>query len=272
MNTSNPRTLNVPGLAWYSMTAVAPNLMRITEPHVHPLLRANIWWIRGNRDIVIDAGLGVVPLRSAIPEMFDRDPLLIVTHAHLDHSGGAYEFDEIAIHENEAKDLENPSPASLETHELYASLGMPMDVKASEQRMLEKLPDPDYQLDQYQRQPARATRWLRDGDVIRTGQSEQLEIIEGPGHSPGSICILDRTRRWLFTGDVLYKGQILDDIHGSNRADYVKTMQKIQNLPLEKAFPGHGGILDHQQVHAIASAYVSKHQRDNRPDYPGIIG
>lgn len=272
MTTLNPRTLSVPGLAWYSMTAVAPDLVRITEPHVHPLLRANIWWIRGNRDIVIDAGLGVVPLRSAIPEMFERDPLLIVTHAHLDHSGGAYEFDEIAIHENEAKDLEHPSAASLETSELYASLGMPMDVKASEQRMLEKLPDPDYRLDQYQRQPARATRRLRDGDVIRMGQSEQLEIMEGPGHSPGSICIFDRARGWLFTGDVLYKGQILDEIHGSNRADYVKTMQKIQDLRLEKAFPGHGEILDRQQVHAIASTYVSRHQRDNRPDFTGMNG
>jgi glyoxylase-like metal-dependent hydrolase (beta-lactamase superfamily II) len=50
--------------------------------------------LRGNdRDITIDAGLGVVAgLREAIPGLFERDPLVLLTHAHLDHVGRAAEF------------------------------------------------------------------------------------------------------------------------------------------------------------------------------------
>lgn len=59
--------------------------------------------MRGNdRDIVIDAGLGVVALRQAIPGLFERDPMVVLTHAHLEHVGGASEFGDRAAHPAEA--------------------------------------------------------------------------------------------------------------------------------------------------------------------------
>src|SRR4029450_7890809 len=78
---------------WYTQDEICSDVIRISEPHVNDLLSANFWWLRGNdRDIVVDAGLGVVALREAIPGMFDRDPMVLLTHAHLDHVGGAPDF------------------------------------------------------------------------------------------------------------------------------------------------------------------------------------
>ena len=66
---------------------------RVTEPHVHPFLRCNIWILTGtDKDLVVDAGLGVHSLRSGAPALFEREPDLLLTHAHLDHIGGAHEF------------------------------------------------------------------------------------------------------------------------------------------------------------------------------------
>jgi glyoxylase-like metal-dependent hydrolase (beta-lactamase superfamily II) len=88
---------------WYRQIEMGSNLVRISEPHVNPLVSANLWWLRGHdRDLVVDAGLGVVALREEIPPMFERDPLVLLTHSHLDHVGGAHEFRERAAHTAEA--------------------------------------------------------------------------------------------------------------------------------------------------------------------------
>jgi len=111
---------------WYTQVEVGNDVIRISEPHVNELLSANFWWLRGNdRDIVIDApGLGVVALQEAIPGMFERDPMVLLTHAHLDHVGGATEFGDRAAHPAEAALLVAGVPASLYGAELYDKLGI----------------------------------------------------------------------------------------------------------------------------------------------------
>ncbi|GAB3932381.1 hypothetical protein GCM10027614_01470 [Micromonospora vulcania] len=110
---------------WFTQAEASSDVIRISEPHVNELLSANFWWLRGDdRDIVVDAGLGVVALRDAIPSMFERDPMVLLTHAHLDHVGGANEFAERAAHPAEAGLLAAGVPASLYGAELYDKLGI----------------------------------------------------------------------------------------------------------------------------------------------------
>ena len=48
---------------------------------------------------------------------------------------------------------------------------------------------------------------VRDGNSIDLG-GRRLEVIEIPGHTPGSIAILDVERRILFSGDTVQDGSI----------------------------------------------------------------
>jgi glyoxylase-like metal-dependent hydrolase (beta-lactamase superfamily II) len=99
---------------WYEQVPVGDDLVRVGEPRVGELLSANVWWLHGaDRDVVVDTGLGVVDLRTQPPLMFERDPLALLTHAHLDHVGGAHAFSERAAHPAEAAVLANGVPASL---------------------------------------------------------------------------------------------------------------------------------------------------------------
>ena len=129
---------------WYEQIPVGSDLVRVGEPHVGELLSANLWWLRGSdRDIVVDSGLGVVDLREHIPPMFERDPLVLLTHSHLDHVGGAYAFRERAAHAAEATILAKGVPASLYGPELYARLGLDARGEHIPELLIDDLPHPD---------------------------------------------------------------------------------------------------------------------------------
>ena len=95
----------------------------VTEPHVHPFLRCNIWHLRGaDKDVVVDAGLGVASLRSGVSHLFEREPDLLLTHARLDHIGGAHEFATSYAHV--AERAHTPAPGTLRRDRLIDALGL----------------------------------------------------------------------------------------------------------------------------------------------------
>src|SRR5689334_12340703 len=139
------RTPDADMVDWYTQVEMASDVIRISEPHVNELLSANFWWLRGSdRDIVIDAGLGVVALRETIPGLFERDPLVLLTHAHLDHVGGAPEFADRAAHPAEAEVLKAGAPASLYGAELYDRQGLDAAGEPVPELMIDVLPGPGY--------------------------------------------------------------------------------------------------------------------------------
>jgi hypothetical protein len=58
---------------WFSVDEVDEGVLRITEPHALPLIRANLFLVRGRaRDLLIDSGLGIGRLRAELVELLDR--------------------------------------------------------------------------------------------------------------------------------------------------------------------------------------------------------
>jgi glyoxylase-like metal-dependent hydrolase (beta-lactamase superfamily II) len=49
--------------------------------------------------------------------------------------------------------------------------------------------------------------WLQAGDKLQLGTDELL-VLEAPGHSPGHICFYCEAQHFLIGGDVLFKGSI----------------------------------------------------------------
>ena len=106
---------------WFESTRINDWMGRVTEPHVHPFLRCNIWILTGtDKDLVVDAGLGVHSLRSGAPALFEREPDLLLTHAHLDHIGGAHEFG--TSHAHIAERAGTPARGTLRSDRLIEAL------------------------------------------------------------------------------------------------------------------------------------------------------
>lgn len=255
-------------LGWFATQAIDPTLTRIWEPNAHQLLRGNIWWIRGShRDVVIDAGLGICSLRAAFPSMFDRDPLLVLTHAHLDHSGGAHEFQHVAAHGQEAGLIEDPLPSSLRSDEICAALGVrqsdlgtPLPTLLANTESL-----PAFEPESYRLMPAQVTQVLNDGDRIDYGDVS-LRVLHMPGHSPGSLSLLDERSGYLYSGDTLYDGTILDSLAGSDPEDYRGSMRRLLTLDYHTVHPGHGVSFDRQRARELIDAYLTVANRANPPE------
>lgn len=71
----------------------------------------------------------------------------------------------------------------------------------------------------------------------------EWDVLEVPGHCPGSLCFLDRGEGWLFGGDVLFAGGVgrWDLPGGDGDLLFRGIREKIYPLPREiRVFPGHG--------------------------------
>lgn len=86
------------------------------------------------------------------------------------------------------------------------------------------------------------TQFIKAGDRIKVGDGE-LEVIEVPGHSRGSIALYDRNDGFVIVGDALFQGSIgRTDLPGG---DYPTLISSIKNglltLPDKTiVYPGHG--------------------------------
>ena len=80
-----------------------------------------------------------------------------------------------------------------------------------------------------------------DGDIIDLG-GRPLRIIALPGHTPGSIAVLDVNCRRLFSGDPIQDGSIfMFGVHRSMQA-YIDSLERLQGYVSEfdEIFPAHG--------------------------------
>jgi len=191
--------------------------------------------ILGDGITLIDAGLPDSPEAAIFPYLrgIGRDPsdisLVVITHGHDDHCGGAAAIVKasgarIAAHPADAAYVENPAKLWLDLHERFPRYH----------------PKPEVE----RRAGADVDLHLEGGMRLDLGPFE-AEIVHTPGHTDGSICIYDGKGRSLFTGDsVQGRGTVVQSgplIYGSME-DYVGSMMKLKALDPETM------LLDHQYL------------------------
>jgi hydroxyacylglutathione hydrolase len=82
---------------------------------------------------------------------------------------------------------------------------------------------------------------LADGGEIRFG-SVRLEVLHTPGHTEGSVCLLDRESGRLYSGDTLFQGSFgRVDLPGGSPEAMVASLDRLHRLdPTLTVLPGHG--------------------------------
>lgn len=244
---------------WFERKAFGDGITLLWEPHVHPLLRCNIWHVAGREsDLLVDTGLGVASLAEAAADLFGKPLAVVLTHCHMDHAGGAHEFGNCCIHAAEADALANasnhlPLDISAYTPEDFAwfsSIGY--DISAG---LLTAIPHAGFDQATHRMAPAQTSRLIGEGDIVDLGD-RAFEVLHLPGHSPGSIALWEASSGTLFSGDTIYDGALLDQIPGSDIPAYCRSMERLRALPARIVHAGHDPSFGRDRLVELADAYL----------------
>ncbi len=248
------------GERWFDFKRIDDDITLICEPHVDPLIRCNIWHVRGaDHDILVDSGLGIMSLKDAAHTLFEKRLMAVATHTHYDHTGGFAEFDELVVHTLEAAELDNPvgfcglRACDFRPDDLACIRNSGYDMPDA---LLTALPRAAYDLQSYRVLPAPATRTVDEGAIIDLG-NRRFEVLHLPGHSPGSIGLWEAASGILFSGDAVYDGPLLDMLPGSDIEQYVATMKRLRDLPVNVVHAGHDPSFGRARLRELAEGYLA---------------
>jgi glyoxylase-like metal-dependent hydrolase (beta-lactamase superfamily II) len=219
----------LPDEEWFEVYEIAPNLFALHEPRHYEGTIVNLV-IGEERAALIDTGCGIGNLRQVVEAITDKPVVVVNTHTHLDHLGGNPQFEEIVMfdHPRARRVAEEGVPHEVYQRELLAE-------------GLVTGPWPrGFEPEGHSLHPFPVSRWLQEGDRIDLGGRE-LEAILTPGEAPDHLCLLDRTERILFCGDILLEGPVWTHLEGGSVEELVGSYLDLMGYyeAFDHLMPGH---------------------------------
>ena len=142
-----------------------------------------LWDEATKRGAVVDPGGDLHRIEAGIEKTGMTVEKILLTHGHIDHAAGAAELKE----KLGGIPIEGPHQADKFLLDGLAAQGLAMG------KMGARNVTPD--------------RWLAEGDTV-TAAGATFAVLHCPGHSPGSVVLVNAAQRFALVGDVLFRGSI----------------------------------------------------------------
>jgi glyoxylase-like metal-dependent hydrolase (beta-lactamase superfamily II) len=242
---------------------ILPGLWRIEVPLPgNPLQAVNSYLLKGDgRFLIIDTGMNMEVCAKALNAGLQQLNVdlkktdFFVTHLHHDHMGlvSALATEGAKVYFNQP---EIPIMQQFTSNTRWATL-LSFNVANgfSEKELIKSMPNLSY-LYGTKQLPFIA---LHDGDGFEIGEY-CFTCIETPGHSPGHICLYEKDKKLLVSGD-----HILFDITPNitwypempnSLERYLHSLDKVYPLDVELVLPGHR---KHQNNHRARIREIQEH-------------
>jgi glyoxylase-like metal-dependent hydrolase (beta-lactamase superfamily II) len=124
--------------------------------------------------------------------------------------------------------------------------------------LVDAVPDAGFDPVAFRVKPAAPTQLVQGGDVIGLG-GRRPHVVDLPGHTPGSIGVIDEAEGALLSGDVVYDDGLIDSLPESDVEAYARTMERLRSLEVDAVYPGHGDPFGRVRLRRPAEAYIREH-------------
>ena len=183
--------------------------------------------------LLIDGLTGVGSLKAFVRELTELPVTLAVTHGHIDHVGAAWEYGQVCVH---------PADMALMYEPMHASVSSRLGFVGSRGGRAPKRETEPTEADVPPARPVKAFP-IREGDVFDLGGVE-IEVIEVPGHTEGTVVFLDRAARILFSGDACNLNTLLNLPGSTSVARYRESLLhfKAYQDAFDVMYGGHGPV------------------------------
>ena len=225
---------------------IVEGIHRVDEASAN-MAHANVYLlIEGDELTVIDTGTAgnakkIVDYIQKMGRQPSNVKTIILTHCHMDHAGSVKELKDltnakVAVHEEDADCVSGKKPLPRPKNVLFRAVSSFIKLA-----------------------PVQPDIILKDNDKIG-----QLTVIHTPGHTPGSIALLDERKKALFAGDTLrFDGKQLSGSSEQFTLDMKKAKEsigKISALSFDVMLCGHGEPLKPNASEAVKKYYESLKQ------------
>ena len=200
---------------WFESYRIRESLVVFHEPRHFE--ETNVCLLIGSQlAVLIDTGCGIGDLHQVVEQVTEKPVTVVNTHTHPDHIGSNSRFDSIMMFDH---------PRSRRVAEEGVSHQILQTEILSEELVIGPWPS-GFDPDAFELPPLAVTRWLQDGDQIDLG-GIGLEVIHTPGEAPDHICLLSRTDRILFCGDILLRGPVWTHLEGGSLDDLILSYRRL---------------------------------------------
>ncbi|MEC7734607.1 MAG: MBL fold metallo-hydrolase [Pseudomonadota bacterium] len=192
-----------------------------------------VWCVETSLGAVFDPGGDLDNILKMVEENNITIEKILITHAHLDHAGGA--------------------------NQLSKKLNVPIEGPHEEDLFLmESLSEQGEKFGLRDAQSFKTTRYLKNGDEVTIG-NQKLGVRHCPGHTPGHIIFFHEEAQLAVVGDVLFQGSIgRSDLPKGNHEQLINSIvNELWPLGDNMTFiPGHGPLSTFGQER-LSNPYVS---------------
>jgi len=179
-------------------------------------MRSNCYLLQyDDRCIIIDPGDDSDFITNKILELKLKPKFIASTHGHIDHNMASYEVSK--------------------------NFDIPFYISERDVFLIKKMKET-------------AKVWFRRNDILipkiepvekmplKLGK-HKIEIIDIPGHTPGSVAYYVPLSKIMFVGDLIFEAGGLGrvDFQYSDKKDFISSLDKVLTYPKDtQIYPGHG--------------------------------
>ena len=201
---------------WFTVYCINDGTYALLEPY-HDEEVISYLVLGTERAVLIDTGMGIGDIKKEVTALTELPVIVVNTHNHFDHTGNNHRFAEVWAFDDDFEVARIEQGHSRFECANYMAPHSYMN-----------LPD-GFDPSQYAIQPSRVTRRLQHLEMIDLG-GRTLQVHHTPGHSPGSICLLESRDGLLFTGDTVYPGTLIAHLEGANFEAYMRSLRYLGSL------------------------------------------